>query len=234
MKLKFSVIFSVIFIVLILFVSGCRTASDNTIKNSEEKNDNTLDYIEIGDVKNNTYVNRFFNIKVPVPDNWVVNDYRTRMKVIDLGAKILAENEIEKQQFELAKMNLVPLFLFSKHPLNATTGTNPNINCIAENISMYSSYIDTPEKYMENVKIGMRKSKIKMNISENYKKEMIGEIEFTSMSITYEYYSLNIYLKYYCAIIRGYALSISLTAFSEEEAKFNDEFVKKIDLKKIN
>ena len=117
---------------------GCR-------KKPEEK-------IDFGSVENSVYSNKFFGFTIRIPNNWQVQDKKTRQMLMDSGKKAVAgEDKNLQAAMDASKSRTVNLLSVFRHPLSTPVSFNANLICSAEQIQQFPG-IKTADDYIYHIR----------------------------------------------------------------------------------
>jgi len=188
---------------------------------------------DIGEIKDGSYINNYFNLKVPVPAKFTALDEKKRMQLMAQGANIIAGDDSNlKKMLEASKLNSINLFSFSRYPLGKPVAFNHSIICIAENIELYKDGIKSGKDYFYHVKKILNRGKLKYNFGNTFTPKQIGECQFESTNLQTKFGNLVIKQKYYLYIYKDYVISIVITFGDDQQRKELEGILDTIEIKK--
>lgn len=107
--------------------------------------------VDLGKIEGSTYTNRYFRMKISIPQGWQVRDEEAQKQISERGKEILANgNEQVRKSVEVSEFNTLHLLAISKYPRGSTVPSNPNFVCVAERINPVLS--ETSTEYLGEVK----------------------------------------------------------------------------------
>lgn len=166
--------------------------------------------IDMGSVKNGVYYNKYLELKLNVPENWVQHNSRQRDIIAKKESKIVAGDNHEMQK-HLNESHIHKLSLFSwfQRPLKSKANGifNANILGIAERI-MPSSGVNTEDEYLTSIKNLMKRSVIKYIISDKFSTITLNSKPFRLLEVQATVAGQVIKQRYYTRIHKGFALTI--------------------------
>jgi hypothetical protein len=118
----------ILILLLLLFNSSFVFAQGNAAK------------IDFGSIEGSVYSNRYFGLKLTIPENWQVQDDETKKRIMALGKEGLAGNnkQLEKA-LDASLLNTLNLLTVFQYPAGSGAKFNPNFACVAEKISHFPS-----------------------------------------------------------------------------------------------
>ena len=169
------------------------------------------DRVDAGEYNSGTYYNKYFNLKVEVPEDWYVIDEESRKVLSNIGRQFLSggNEEIESaaEAEEPATFTLLTIF---EHPTGAPVPSNPSLQIIVHNVKHLPDIKRGKDihSYTKEI-IGM--SKIKANFSDDIYEVEIDKVPFDVLELELEMGAMKIKQRQYSAILKDYALVINLT-----------------------
>ena len=168
-----------------------------------------------GKMEDNVYTNPFFGIRLPVPDNWNVQNNSQIEYVISKGKDVVQfEDELLNESVKNIDINSMTLLMLSKYEMGAPVAFNPNITLMAEDVSM-STGIRKGSDYLFHVKNGLQKSNLQMTCTPEEDPVTISGQTF--YRLTCERAESDIKLIYYTTISKRYAVSFVAACNTDEE-----------------
>jgi len=177
--------------------------------------------VTMGKMSGNTYTNDYFGLTLEMPAGWTILDEETKKLVMGMGSEILADGDAAKQkQLDLAQEKTLPLSIAFKHPLTYTSGPNPNIICMAEQVSKLQLLmgIKTGADYIEAMKASLAEAPMEYTFGDEILTELVDGKTFYVLDVSADV-GVKIYQKYYAALVDEdrYVLSFVLSYTNDEE-----------------
>lgn len=198
---------SFIFLCLIaLLVSGCSQSNDKaTDLTSEEK------AIDFGKFESGVYTNKYFNLKVSIPETWSVIDDETRIELMRQGAKVVAGDDKNLKALmdatDLANINMLTV---SRFPLGSPVQSNPTFIVIAEKVKHLPG-IKRGSDYYFHTRKAMEASKVNVSFPREVHEETISGVPFDVLDMEMSMGDTKIYQSQYGLITKGYVVIVALT-----------------------
>jgi hypothetical protein len=191
---------ALLLIVAVLSFSACK--KEITPENIKE-----IEGFDYGRVRNNTYTNTFFNIRMDVPKGWLVQDEEQKKELMEVGRKVSVEEDDETMKAAIKTSEITTANLFTAFAYEpGTVPFSHNMILLAENVSNTSIDI-TPEMYLENANKLLQSSKLDIiQIDNSYTKKTLNGMDFYEMNIVNHMQGLNIHQTYLVTIDKGFAL----------------------------
>lgn len=192
---------ALLLIVTVLSFSACK--KEPTPANIKE-----IEGFDYGRMRNNTYINTFFNIKMDVPKDWQIQDDAQKKELMDAGRDAVLKNKNDEKvkaaikASEVTSANLFTAFA----PIQDTVPFNHNLIILAENVGQFAFEV-TPEVYLANANKTLRSSGLDIiQMDNSYTKKTLNGKDFYEMNIVNHVQGLNIHQSYLVTIEKGFAL----------------------------
>ncbi|MGM0460818.1 MAG: hypothetical protein ACQEQ4_00145 [Fibrobacterota bacterium] len=199
---------STLFILTLCLLPSCRR------KEMEEQN--------TGTVENTVYQNDFLGLRVEIPQEWSIQDQKSRRRMMNMGSDMIAGDDTNlKEALEAAEVPTLYLFAAFRHPLGAPVPYNQNVLCLAEQISHLPG-IQKGSDYLFHTKRLLNSSRIDVVFPRDIYTEDLGGRQFYVMPIQMQAGGITVHQNYYAAIINGHALAF-ITSYINEEQKSSVE-----------
>ena len=167
--------------------------------------------VDAGEYNSGTYHNRYFNLKIEVPEDWYVVDEESRKALSKIGRKFLSGgNEDYESEVEAAEPTTLTLLTTSEHPTGAPVASNPSLQIIAHKVKHLPG-IKRGKDVHSHTKENIGMSQIKATFSDNMYEVEIDRVTFDVLEFELEMGAMKIMQRQYCAILKDYALVINLT-----------------------
>ena len=204
-----------IFILFLLFYSPTQTVGQKTIAK-----------IDFGSIEGTTYTNRYFGLKLTIPENWQIQDDETKKKMMESGKrKIMGGDKQVEKTLDTSLLNTLNLLAVFKYPVGSGMRHNPSFGCVAEKITRFPSL--TARDYLIGTKSFMQKSQVPYTFREIYSRS-IGGRGFVVLPAQAPLNGAIVYQNYYTRIMKGYALVFIITYSTDEELRPLEEMLKSV------
>ena len=217
MTIKFKFL-SILLISLIAITGYSQTRPDN------------FDY---GHVKDNKYVNSFFNCELTIPTDWIVQSKEQIETISKKGKELITGDDTNmKAMMKASEVNSANLLSLFQYERGAPVDYNSNISIVAENVKSLPG-IKSGSDYLFQVKKMLGLSKIKFDtIAPDFKKEIINNTVFYKMDTGISIMGINIKQSYYSTIVNGFSFSIVMSYTDEEQKNTLLESIQSLQFKK--
>jgi hypothetical protein len=175
---------------------------------------------DYGKIENGVYQNRFFNLKIPVPEGW---DVQSAAEMAELDRKgfemIRQKNETLSQKIKASEVTAAKLFTVFRYDTDslAPLGYNPSIMCSADNLAGKDS-IRSGADYLDIFKESVKEAKMGFQIAPDYERRRIGDENFYVLRLTRAVGEMmDITQLYMTTVKNGFALSFVLSYAGEKQ-----------------
>lgn len=195
----------------LFFATGCSQQNNASNSNGNSKT------ITMGTQEGNKYSNEYFGLELTVPEEWHIATEEEKAAITQAGQEAIAENNEDlAKQMDLSKEKTLNLMFSFKYPLTHQ-GVNPNVLCMAENLSLLASLtVKSGKDYLAMAKTSMEQTGLPYTFAD-VTTEKLGGKDFDVMEATVDAGTIKLTQKYYATIFDGYALVFINTFSSEEE-----------------
>jgi len=196
-----------ILLLLSLFLTNCSSSGKNLPKG--------FDY---GEVKDNIYLNTFFDFSMNIPSGWVIQDKEQADELMQMGKDMIAGDDKKmKAVLDASYIKTANLLTVFQYELNTPEIIfNPSLAIVAENIKLTPG-IKTGADYLTHGRKFMEQTQMYDYISEEFEKETINGVDFYILEAIIEFGEIEILQKYYVTILNNFALSFIVTSGDEEQ-----------------
>ena len=183
--------------------------------------------IDFGSIEGSVYRNRYFGLKLTIPEKWQVQDDETKKQITAVGKKAIAgsNKELEKS-LDASLLNSLNLLAVFKYPLNSGATANPSFACLAEKNNQLPSI--TSREYVLSMKSLMQQSKLPYKFEQAIYSQSLGGREFTVLPTQITFNGVLFYQNYYLTIMKGYALTFIVTYTTDEDLKSLEAVLKSV------
>lgn len=172
--------------------------------------------INFGQYSQGVYTNTYFNIRVPLPQEWYVMDDESRIKLMKQGSKIVSgDNKNLKALMSAADMQSMNMLTAYAHPPGTAVETNPSIIIIAEKIG-HMPGIKRGSDYHFHTKKLMEQSALSVTFPAEIYEASIGGVAFDVLDIDYNLPQGSNFQRQYCTTMKNYALLVIITFQNDE------------------
>ncbi len=184
----------------------------------------------IGVIDGNLYTNELFKFTAEFPADWNIADREQLLEINRLGADYIKESSGNSAAIDMAMAQIIPLFFVSQHPLDYTSGTNANINALAQNLGVSKSLIKGPKNYLELVPQSMEAQGLDYKMGEITELK-IGGRDFGKVDGVLTVQGMEITQTMYVTMVDDYVMTFSLTYFSDDEKTQLEDIVNTFSFK---
>jgi hypothetical protein len=176
---------------------------------------------DYGKTENGVYTNKYFDMEVPVPDKWVVqNKEQTEALIQKDNEAIEKSNKELTPQIKTGKVRSATLLAVFKNRTDSLTSEfNASILIRAENLGTIPG-IKTGVDYLAQVEKLMRKARMGYQITPGFTSKKIGGKEFDVLRVTRNEGEVrDIKQLYHATIDKGFALAIIISFDTDQQAE---------------
>lgn len=185
---------SLLLLIALLFASSCSVPGSNADI--------------MGRMDGRTYTNDYFELSFNIPEDWPIATEQEKYRI--LSSSISEGDENSKSRMDYMMTKVLYLIYTSKYPLDFSV-SNPNFQCYAERLDGASSLsIKSGRDYLDLTIDQMNKSGSPYAFSE-ITSETLGGKSFGVVNIEKDTDGTVYKLKFYSAIINGYAVNFIIT-----------------------
>jgi hypothetical protein len=170
-----------------------------------------------GTIENGVYENKYFNMTVKLPAEWVVQSQAAQQEMKEVGASLLAgEDDNLKNVIKEAQKNTISLFTLFKYEQGTPVPFNPSLISLAEGVSGFPGIKNGTDYHFHARKL-LESGQLKYDFpNEIYAKDVSG-VTFDVMQAQTAVGGTIIYQEYYAAKKMDYVLLFVLTYSSDTE-----------------
>lgn len=190
------------------------------------------DNFDYGHIENGIYTNNYFNLKIILPANWVVQSKEQTESILDKGKKLLAGDDKKMSAIikasEINSANLIAVF---QYKLGSAVKYNPSIMIIAENIKN-SPGIKNGSDYLFHTRRIMEQGQFKYDfLSKNFRKENIHDIDFYKMDARLTYMGIDIKQVYYSTVLKEFSFNVVISYITDVQKDILIQSINSISFK---
>lgn len=176
------------------------------------------------------YTNKFFGLRLKLPEGWPVQDNYVRESVMEIGRQVSkGKNEIANAAIEASREKTTNLLTIFKHSVGAEPGFNPSLIFGAEDIS---GLVFSGKSYALTNKFLIQASQVPHEFPGEIHPEKIDGVEFFVMNVITKKEELVIKQKFYTAVIKGYAVFIVLTYSDDKDLPTLEQVIRSAKFEK--
>lgn len=191
-------------IIVLLLIASLAFAIGCT-KTGDEK-------ITFGEVKDNTYTNKFFGVEFKINEGWTLATQEELNEFTKSSNQITTDEELKPEE-----LRVLGLVMAAKYPMTYADGLNPNINLLSENLKMVEDVkIESAQAYLEATKTTMEQAGLPYTFSD-ITSETLGGKEFKAFNLSMDLDGISLNQRQYVALVKDYALIFTLTYSNDEE-----------------
>jgi len=178
------------------------------------------DEFDYGSVKNGAYKNAFFDMIIPINNDWNVQSQEKFDQFAEIGTEVLFEdNEKIKEDLKSSKIttaNLLAVFKYTdKQVLDYNIKFNPSLVLLAENLKGFNQ-IRTGKDYIEISKGLLEEASIDYSFDDDYESITVSGVKFDILKFSAEYYGITFKQEIIATIKNNFCLLFTLS-YSEED-----------------
>lgn len=201
---------------VLLLISFALLAACN---NSSVKPINEEEGFDYGRIRNEKYINTFFNLEMNVPKDWHPQNKEEIKELTNEGRKIVAagnENtEARIKASEISTASLLVVFKYDEE--DDVMDYNANFMLVAENVKT-STAIRTGEQYLNHAKKLIMGSALSITeIDKEFEKRTINGIDFYQMNMTVDIQGIPVHQTYLVTVENNFALSLIYSYLNDEQ-----------------
>jgi hypothetical protein len=162
--------------------------------------------VDLGVVKDGTYVNRTFGFTFKYPTDWVVHGEATKERIRELGKeKITESGAASKATVEVSMKNTYYLLTVFRYPIGTPGVTfNPAVLVMAERVS-HAPGIKTGKDYLLNIRVLLAKAGQQIQLEEPKEYHFAGS-QFFRDNYAVENNGVHMMQSHFATVKNGYAL----------------------------
>jgi len=204
-----------VLLVSMLVLSGCSWGKDQSanIDHLDSMSEEEKVAFMKGDVIENRYKNKFFDLELELPKAWVLLSEEEMERLMQTGEDIASESDKTYDVTELEILNLLGVF---KYPFDEVVAMNPNLYISAEYLDEMKG-ISSSEVYLEQARAGIEHLGETIVFEKAVDTVTIQEKTFTRSQATIDLGYMVIYQVHYVSLTSGYALNIFATYMEDED-----------------
>lgn len=194
---------------------------------------NKTDHFDYGQVKDNKYVNSYFDCELSIPTDWIVQTKEQMEAISNKGKELIAGDDSNmKAMIKTSEINSATLLSVFQFERGAPVDYNSSISIVAENVKNLPG-IKTGSEYLFQVRKMLELSKIKFDsIDTDFKKDIINNTVFYKMDTGITMMGIKIKQSYYSTIVNGFSFSIVMSYTDEEQKNILLQSINSLKFKK--
>ncbi len=176
------------------------------------------DQMDAGRLEGSVYHNDYLGLGITLPADWHIQDPQSVQEGVETGEKIIAgRNENMRVAMEAGKSKTVNLVTAFKHPMGAPVAYNPQINCVAEDVSHLPG-IQTGGDYLFHARRLLESGQMKFSFPRDVYIETFSGVEFHVLTAELALLPTKVVTnEYYATVRKGYTLLFILSYSTPEE-----------------
>ena len=173
---------------------------------------------DYGKVENNIYSNSFFNFKIVLPSEWIVQSKEQTENLVEVGKDLVAGDDNNmKAIIKASEINSAYLLTVFQYEVGSAVEYNPSLMLIAENLKLAPG-IKKGSDYLFQTRKLLKQSQIEYNnIDSEFEKVSIDNEEFYQMNLDLNHSGLNIKQSYFSTIRNGFSVNAIISFVTSEQ-----------------
>ena len=172
---------------------------------------------DYGKIEKEVYKNKYFDLEIPLPKDWVVQNKEQMEQLTELGKEAITDDENMQALIDAAEVNSAYLLTLFKYEVGAPVNSNLSFMVIAENTKNFPG-IKTGKDYLFHAGKLMLATKLDYTIEDEFPKKKIGSKDFYALSATLKIGDKVVYQQYMTTVLNGFSLSI-VVSYSDDAEK---------------
>jgi hypothetical protein len=171
-----------------------------------------------GKVENNIYNNSFFNFKVELSPEWIVQSKEQTENLAKAGKElVVGDDDNLKAIIKASEINSAYLLTVFQYEVGSAVSYNPGFTLVAENLKLVLG-IKNGGDYLFEVRKLLKQSQIQYNqIDSEFEKVNIDNQEFYKMNLALNYAGLNMKQSYYSTVLNGFSINAIISFVTDEQ-----------------
>src|SRR5262245_4764704 len=184
--------------------------------------------LDAGTVKDSTYSNTYFGMKLRVPDGWQVQDNQAAKALMEQGKNLMVgdDKSLDAMVSASEKQSLTLLTMFKYQP-GSPVDFNPGFICLVERVSHLPG-IKKGSDYLFHLRKALSAAKMRVEFDKDFYDESVGGLAFGVLETRMTLGDRTVRQKYYSTIRKGYALSFVISYTTDDELKTQNEILKSV------
>jgi hypothetical protein len=201
-------------ILLVCFLSAVNVASAQKVKLKSKTAPKAVQTkIDLGILRQNTYINDFFELKVEFPYGWLVGDNMLEAQLMEIKKQTIQAANPKDQKSLIAAMNRIVPLLGGYKALPGSSAENSSLRIVVESVAAAPG-IKTSRDYLNKVLSSI--DVVKM--PQGFTVSGIKEEEINGKKLDYiETKYLTSQKRNYVMIKKGYAVLISIDSYNQAD-----------------
>ena len=182
-----------------------------------DRQENMTDF-DYGSIEKNIYTNTFFNMRMTLPEDWVVQSEQETEEIMEEGLKLVAGNDKNLETvIKASEVNTANLFMLYQYELGAAVDYNPSLMMVAENLRNAPG-VKTGADYLYHARKLLARAQMQYDhIDEEFEEVDINGVPFHLMNTNINYLGFDIKQKYYSTVLYGFSLNMIISYVDEEQ-----------------
>jgi len=186
--------------------------------------------LDAGTVQDSVYTNKYFGMRLRIPDGWLAQDNETTKALIERGHDLaVGDDKNLDAATRASEQRSVTLLTVFKYAPGSPVDFNPSVMCVAERIQDLPG-IKKGADYLFHVKKGLSASKLAPTFEKEIYETSVNGVDFGVLESRLVIGKSEIRQKYYTTILKGYALSIITSYSTNEELRALNEAMQSLKL----
>jgi hypothetical protein len=180
--------------------------------------------LTVGRFDGAVYTNPFFGLTIAFPEDWTILTRKQMAELMKLGQDMIGEyREDLADSMKLSQEKTIYCFIvFGKN--------DSNVNMVCTNLKVSGLAATDPETFLKYAKIGLQSQSLPFTFGDITALKIAGK-DFAMMTGEFEVNGVKGLQRYYCAIQKGYAMMLTLSATSQADMDALAGVVAAMDIK---
>lgn len=210
------------------FLASCSQAPKNSDPRLKDK-DVPVDF-DLGTMKNGVFTNEYFGFTFRFDEEWDVQTQDELKKLMELGSEMASgDDKVLKSSIKASEVRSAHHFGAYKHEVGTLVTYNPSAIVFSENIK--GTDIAYGDEYLERARDMWPRTQMDIKQIGTIQEERIGNKDFFILEAEMTVYGLAIHQKYYCTIMKDFALGIIISYLDEEQEEEMHKVVESLSFK---
>lgn len=184
---------------------------------------------DYGKVDKGVYKNKYFDLEITLPDQWVIQDKEQLKQITDRGKELLSDDKAVHKALDAAAVNTAYLITLFKYEMGSPVDFNPSFVALAENMKAMPG-VKTGKDYLFHATKLLLASDLNYKIDDEVEQKQIGSKEFYVLNLMLTVNDKTIYQEYITTIVNGFALSFLLCYDNDDDKQMLFAVIDKIKI----
>lgn len=180
--------------------------------------DNLTQKLDYGTLTKNTYENEFFQFKIKLPKDWVVQSKEQNEELKEISKKmILDENKDLAKYIDAGNIKTIYLLTIFKYELGYPTEFNPSMILLAENLKSVPGIKNGKDYLFHAKKLIKYAQPDAVILTNDFEKVVIDSVDFYKFELLNKSLDLEVKQTFLSTVIKGFSFNVIYTYSNKEE-----------------